>query len=382
MKNGMINVALIGHKFMGKAHSHAYRDVGMFFDLDAKPCMKVLCGVGDDLASTAEAYGWERSEPDWAKVVADPEVDLVDICTPDRQHREIALAAARNGKHVFCEKPLALDLAEAREMYQCAQANHVVHMVNFVYRGIPALQLARQLIDEGRIGRIYQFKGLYQQDFALSPDFPFVWRMDKAQAGFGILADKGSHVIDLARYLAGEITQVACATDIFIRSRPLPDGGGMREVSTADAAVFIATFAGGGLGVFELSNTCAGSKNALTLEISGSLGTIRFDLERLNELELYLAEDPEATRGFRKIMVTAPGHPFMGNWWPEGHVLGWEHGFIHQVREMLQAIAQGRPASPSFLDGMRCQAVVEALAAADRDRGWQSVGEAGPGFLD
>jgi len=372
VNDNVINIGLVGHRFMGKAHSHAYRDVGMFFR-GAVPRMRVLCGLGDDLATAAAAYGWERAEESWRKVVEDPEVDVVDICTPDRLHREVALAAARNGKHVFCEKPLALTLPEAREMHDCAREYGVVHMVNFVYRGVPAVQLARKLIAEGRIGKVYQFKGIYQQDFSLSEEFPFVWRMDRAEAGHGVLADKGAHVIDLARFLVGEFESVACKTQTFVKERRPPGGGEKRPITTNDAAVFVASFVGGAIGTFELSNMCAGSKNALVFEVDGSRGSIRFDLERLNELEVYLADDPEEVRGFRRILVTSPGHPYVSHWWPEGHVLGWEHGFVHMVHELLEAIAEHRPATPSFQDGERCQAVVEALAAADRERKWVSL---------
>lgn len=373
MEAKIINVALIGHRFMGKAHSHAYRDVAMFFP-EVAPRMYVLCGVGNDLARTAKSYGWENAEESWQKVLADPRVDVVDVCTPDRLHKEIVLEAVKNGKHVFCEKPLALTLKEAREMYERAQARGVVHMVNFVYRGLPAVQLARKLIAEGKIGRVLQFRGLYQQDFSLSEDFPFVWRMDRNEAGHGVLADKGAHVIDLARFLVGEIESVACRSQTFVKERRPPGGLAKRPVTTNDAAVFVASFVGGALGVFELSNMCAGSKNALTFEVNGSEGSIRFDLERLNELEVYLAQDPEELRGFRKIMVTSPAHPFVSHWWPEGHVLGWEHGFVHMVRELLDAVGHGRPAVPSFQDGLRCQEVVEALATADRTRTWATVG--------
>jgi len=367
-----LNVALIGHKFMGKAHSHAYRTAGMFFDLPLKLRMKVLCGLGPDVKETAAAYGWERVESSWERAVADPEVDLVDICTPDRHHRDIALAALQAKKHVFCEKPMALSAAQAREMLSGARAAGRNHMVNFVYRGVPALRLAKKLVAEGKLGRVYQFRGLYQQDFMLDPDFPFVWRMDREEAGHGVLADKGAHVIDLARYLVGDIEAVSCRSATFVAERRAAEGG-RRKVSTPDAAAFLAAFSGGALGVFELSSMCAGSKNALVLELNGSLGSLRFDLERLNELEVYLAKDEEETRGFRRIMVTAPSHPFMGHWWPEGHVLGWEHGFVHQVVEMVESIAQGRPASPSFQDGLRCQEVVDALAEADRTKAWVEV---------
>ena len=368
-----LNIALIGHKFMGKAHSHAYKDVSMFFELECKPVMKVLCGIGNDLESTALKYGWETCEESWEKVVADPEIDVIDICTPDNFHKDIAIAAARNGKHVICEKPLALTLAEAREMAECVEKYKVKNMVNFTYRGIPAVRLAKQLVDEGRIGRIYHFKGLYQQDFSLSEDFPFVWRMDRNAAGAGTMADKGAHIIDLARYLAGEIDEVSCKSGTFIKERVVPGTAIRKEVTTNDAAVFICTFKNGALGLFETSNMSAGRKNALFFEINGSKGSIKFDLESLNELEVYFEEDEEIVQGFRKIIVTQPSHQYIKHWWPSGHILGWEHSFVHQVYEFLKAVEEDYMPSPGFYDGMKCQEVVDAIARADIEKKWVKV---------
>lgn len=368
-----LNVALIGHKFMGKAHSHAYKDVSMFFDMKAKPVMKVLCGIGDDLESTAKKYGWESWNDYWREVVADPEIDIIDICTPDNSHKDIAIEAARNGKHVICEKPLALTLDEAIEMYECAEKYKVKNMVNFVYRSVPAVRLAKKLIEDGRIGRIYHFKGIYQQDFSLSEEFPFVWRMDKNAAGAGTIADKGSHIIDLARYLVGEFDEVSCKSETFIKERLEPGTGLKKAVTTNDAAVFISTFKNGALGLFETSNISAGRKNALLLEINGSKGSIKFDLERLNELGVYFDEDDGEVQGFRNIMVTQPSHKYMKQWWPAGHIIGWENIFVHQIYEFISAITEGYMPDPNFLDGVKCQKVVEAIVRADIEKKWVKV---------
>lgn len=368
-----LNIALIGHKFMGKAHSHAYKDVSMFFDLEMKPVRKVLCGIGEDLEATMKKYGWETCEESWEKVVTDPSIDVVDICTPDNFHKDIAIAAAINGKHVICEKPLALTLDEAREMYECTEKYKVKHFVNFTYRGVPAIRLAKKLIKEGRIGAIYHFKGLYQQDFSLSEDFPFVWRMDRNAAGAGTMADKGAHIIDLARFLVGEFAEVSCRSETFVKERTDPATGTRQTVTANDAAVFIGTFQNGALGLFETSNMSAGRKNALMLEINGSKGSIRFDLERMNELDVYFAEDEDEVQGFRNIMVTQPSHKYIKQWWPAGHIIGWEHTFVHQVYEFLNAIAEDRMPEPNFFDGMKCQEVVEAIARADKEKRWVKI---------
>lgn len=367
-----LNIGLIGHKFMGRAHSHAYRDVGMFFDLKQQPLMRTLCGVEDDLPEACARYGFQNWEHDWRKVVDDPEIDIIDICTPDSSHAEIALAAAQRGKHIFCEKPLALTVAEAQAMADAAERNRVVAMVNFVYRAVPAVQLAKSLVAQGAIGSVYHFNALYQQDFCLPADFPFVWRMDRTVAGAGVLADKGAHVLDLARFLCGELSEVACTGKPFITTRNDLNGKA-HEVTTDDAAVFIGRFENGALGLFEVSNASAGHKNALTFELGGSKGAIRFDLERLNELQVCFADDPANLQGFRTVSVTEKEHPFIAAWWPSGHTLGWEHAFIHQVYRFLNAVSCGGPIEGDFQDGLRCQKLIEAIWTADRERAWVKV---------
>ena len=369
-----LNVGLIGHKFMGKAHSHALRDVAMFFDLEAVPVMKTVCGVEDDLEEAARRYGWQAFTHSWEEVVNDPAIDIIDIATPGNTHWQIALAAAHQGKHILCEKPLALTPGEAREMYDAAEKAHVKHVVNFNYRRLPAVALAKKLIEEGQLGTIYHSRGTYQQDWPLDPNFPFIWRMDRTVAGAGSMADKGSHIVDLARHLVGEFEEVACASSIFVKERPLPDQShSKRDVTTDDAAVFIGRFQNGALGAFETSRMGAGHKNALTFEVNGSKGSVMFDLERLNELKLYTTSDPTDANGFRTIMVTEPFHQYVKSWWPPGHVLGWEHTFVHQYYEFLQAIACDSAPSPSFHDGVKNQEVLAAIEKAAAENGWVKV---------
>lgn len=367
-----INVGLIGHKFMGRAHSHALYDLNFFFDTDAKPVMKTICGIGDDLPAVAEKYGWQSYESDWKKVVEDPDIQAIDIATPENTHREIALAAAANGKHVFCEKPMAISYAETVQMYQAVHAAGVKHMVDFNYRTLPAIRLAKQLITEGKIGKIYSFKAQYMQDWGLSPETPFLWRMDAKAAGRGP-TEAGSHIVDLARYLTGEIEQVAATYNIAIKERKEAGTGTKKEVTSEDNTVFIARFAEGAIGMFETSRVSAGRKNALLMEINGSKGSIRFNLERLDELELYLEDDPAYIQGFRTIIATQPEHMYIKNWWPTGHIIGWEHTFVHQYYEFIQAIAQDRLPSPNFHDGMKCQQVIEAVWLAGEEKRWVKV---------
>lgn len=367
-----LRFGLIGHRFMGKAHSQALHDVGFFFPGEYEPVRAVLCGLEEDLPETAARYGWERHTHDWREVVKNPAVDVVVVATPGNTHCEIAVAAAEAGKHVICEKPLAINADEAERMWRAAERAGVRHMVNFNYRRLPAVQLARDLVAGGRLGQIYYFRGTYWQDWALDPQLPFLWRMDKAVAGAGCMADNGSHVVDLALWLVGDIVEVAATAEIYIRERSLPSGE-RRAVTTDDAAAFLARFANGALGLFGTCRLSAGHKNALGFEINGSRGSLIFDLERLNELQLYFVDEDRATRGFRTVMVTEPVHRYVDHWWPPGHVLGWEHAFIHQYHEFLSALAAKRSASPDFYDGLRVQRVLDAVEAASAGRCWVKV---------
>jgi predicted dehydrogenase len=382
-----VNVGLVGYKFMGKAHSHAYKDLSMFFDTEAIPVMKVLCGRDEAwLKEAAQQFGWQHWETSWEKLVQRDDVDLIDITAPSNFHKEIAIAAAKEGKDVFCEKPLALTLEDAREMLKAVRENGVRHMIGFNYRFAPAVQLAKKLIDEGKLGKIFHFRGCYLQDWIIDPDFPLVWRLDKKVAGSGSHGDLGAHVIDLARFLVGEFYEVIGMSETFVKERPLVERmtglSGTAEadapkgkVEVDDATLFLAKFENGALGSFEATRFAAGHKNDMYFEINGEKGSIRFEFERMNELQYYNAADPEEVQGFRVIQASAPVHPYMEAWWPTGHVIGYEHTFIHEVYEYMQAIAQDKNPSPDFEDGVKCSQVLTAVDKSIEDRRWYKIDE-------
>lgn len=368
-----LNIAIIGQNFMGKAHSHAWANAGKFFDLAAEPILKVACARDEhSLRDFADTWGWEEVATDWREVVERDDIDVVDISVPTKLHREIAVAAAEAGKHLFCEKPVALDLAGAREMLQAAEDAGVVHYLNHNYRRVPAIQLAKQLIDEGRIGRIYHWRGAYLQDWIADPSFPLTWHLQKDQAGSGPHHDLNSHSVDLARFLVGEITNVAAMTQTFVAERPLPGEGAatfsagsgesseMGEVTVEDAAFMVAEFESGALGSFDVSRFARGRRNSNCFEIYGSKGSLSFNLERMNELEVYAVDDPDHMQGFRTVMATEPGHPYMHGWWPPGHIIGYEHSFHHAVVDFVAAVAEGGVVRPNLEDGVRGMAVLEA----------------------
>jgi predicted dehydrogenase len=377
-----INVALVGYAFMGRAHSNAYRQVAPFFSPRLTPRMKVICGrTPRKLQAAASQLGWEDTATDWRAVVARSDIDLVDISTPGDSHAEIAIAAAKAGKAVFCEKPLANSVTEAEAMLAAVRSAGVVHMLCHNYRRAPAVMLAKHLIEDGQLGEIRHFRGVYLQDWINDPAFPLVWRLDRRLAGSGALGDIGAHVIDLARFLVGEIAEVAGDLRTFIRERPLPAGSrpGLQarqtrgRVTVDDAAVAIARFANGAMGTIEATRLAPGRKNHNRFEINGSLGSVAFDLERMNELELYLESDRRGIRGFRTILVTESSHPFVKAWWPPGHIIGYEHTFTHTVFDLLEAIADERVPEPNFADGVRNQQVMDAIEKAAKARKWISI---------
>ncbi|MFV1966611.1 MAG: Gfo/Idh/MocA family protein [Pirellulaceae bacterium] len=374
-----INVALIGCKFMGKAHSNAWKNVAHFFDLNVRPVLKVVCGTNDRvLAEFAAKWGWEETETDWSKVVQRDDIHVVDVATPPGLHRDIAVAAAESGKHLFCEKPIALNATEAREMLEAAETHGVVHYLNHEYRRCPAVALARQLIDEGRIGRIFHWRGAYLQSWLVDPNFPLTWHLRKETAGSGAQAGINSHSVDLARYLVGEIRSVAAMKTTFVPERPVPSAaagtfqaadssaGEKGKVTVEDAISMIVQFENGALGSFEASTFAPGRKNYNCFEIYGEKGSLLFDLERMNELKFFSTEDPEHAQGFRTILATEPCHKYVANWWPPGHIIGFEHEFHHGVFDFLNAIEQGTAVTPNFYDGLRGMQVLEAgLLAAE-----------------
>lgn len=369
-----LNVAILGTKFMGKAHSNAWLNSPHFFEMGIKPVLKMACGQNEeDLKVFAERWGWEQTETDWRKVIENDEIDIIDISVPTYLHHEIAVAAAKAGKHIFCEKPFALTVAEAREMYQEAEKAGIVHYLNHNYRRAPAVRLAKKLIDDGFIGRIFHWRGAYLQDWIVDPEFPLTWHLQKDKAGAGPHYDLNSHSVDLARYLVGEITSISALTPTFITERPLPGAGAatfsagsgeaseMGQVTVDDASFMLAEFENGAIGSFEASRFAPGRKNFNTFEIYGSKGSIVFNLERMNELQLFQRDDPAFAQGFRTILATEGGqHDYIANWWPPGHMIGYEHEFHHGVVDFMKAIENGTGIEPNFYDGLR---EIEILSA-------------------
>ena len=368
-----LNVAIIGYKFMGKAHSNAWKNAPRFFDMNIQPILKVACGRNEDpLREFAENWGWEEIETDWRKVIERDDIDIVDISAPPGLHHDIAIAAAQAGKHIFCEKPIALTSAEAKAMYEAVSAAGVTHYLNHNYRRCPAVVLAKQLINDGKIGRIFHWRGAYLQSWIVDPNFPLTWHLRKETAGSGPQGDLNSHSLDLARYLIGEVRSVMAMTANFVTERPLPDevmagtfragtvGEEMGEVTVEDAAFMVVEFENGTLGSFEATRFAPGRKNYNCFEIYGSQGSLIFNLERMNELQYFSQDDPVSAQGFRTIVVTEPEHPYIANWWPPGHIIGYEHEFHHAVVDFLAAIDTGEPIAPNFYDGMKAMEVLEA----------------------
>ncbi|MGA9102604.1 Gfo/Idh/MocA family protein [Aeromicrobium sp.] len=378
-----LGIGLVGYAFMGAAHSQAWRTAPAFFDLPLTPRLRAICGR-DEAAATAVAkrFGWESVETDWRALLTRDDIDVVDVCTPGNTHAEIAVAALEAGKHVMCEKPLANTVAEAEAMSAAATeaAKHGVRaMVGFTYRRAPAVSFARQLVASGRIGQIRHVRGQYLQDWLTDENAPMSWRLDKSLAGSGALGDIGAHVIDMAQFVTGSsITSVNGLMETFVTTRPLAGEsatlGGTSSadaergpVTVDDAAAFTARFADGAIGVFEATRFATGRKNALRLEVNGTLGSIAFDFEDMNVLELFDATEDPAVAGFRRILVTEATHPYIAAWWPPGHGLGYEHGFTHQVVDLVTDIAKGADPTPSFADGLAVQRVLEAVEASAAD---------------
>lgn len=390
----VLGVGLIGYAFMGAAHSQAWRTAGRFFELPMSVHMNVLCGRNRAAVQAAAArLGWADHQTDWKDVLKRDDVALVDVCTPGSSHAEIAIAALEAGKHVLCEKPLANTVAEARAMAAAAAAaaaRGIRSSVGFNYRRVPAVMFARQLVAAGRLGAIRHVRAQYLQDWIVDPQFPLVWRLRGEEAGSGALGDIGAHIIDLTQFITGQrITGVCGLTETFVKRRPLPDAssglsasgaaagpGGVPtgEVTVDDAALFLARLDGGGLASYEATRFATGRKNGLRVEVNGERGSLFFDLERLNELEFYDATDPAEIQGFRRILVTEPGHPYLAAWWPPGHLLGYEHTFTHEIKDLVEAIAAGTDPTPSFADGLQVQQVLDAVARSAADRGcWTPV---------
>ena len=370
-----VNVALIGYAFMGKAHSNAWRQVTPFFSPRITPHLKVICGrTPGKVKAAARAYGWEESATAWEEVVGRDDIDIVDIVTPGDSHAEIAIAAARAGKVVLCEKPLANSVRDAERMLSAVDKAGVLHMICHNYRRAPAVMLAKQLIDEGQLGQIRHYRGTYLQDWPADPTFPLVWRLDRNTAGSGALGDIAAHSIDLARFLVGEIKEVAGDLKTFVKTRPLPGNPRKKgRVTVDDASTALVRFTNGAMGTIEGTRMALGRKNYNRFEINGSRGSVAFDQERMDELEVYLESDPQNVRGFRRILVTETTHPYMRAWWPPGHIIGYEHTFTHTVFDLLEGMADRRQPKPSFVDGVRNQRVLAAIEKAAGSRRWVTL---------
>ncbi|WP_418276343.1 Gfo/Idh/MocA family protein [Isoptericola jiangsuensis] len=383
-----LGVGMVGYSFMGAAHSQAWRTAPHFFDLPLRPEMTAVVGRDHERVTAAAArLGWDSAETDWRRLLERDDVDLVDVCTPGDTHAEIAVAALDAGKHVLCEKPLANSVAEAEQMVEAAEraaARGVRAMVGFTYRRVPAIQLARKLVADGRIGQVRHVRAQYLQDWLSDPTAPLTWRMDKDKAGSGALGDIGAHIVDLTQFITGEqIVAVTGMLETFVTERPVATAssglsatGGEETgpVTVDDAASFLARMSGGGLGVFEATRFAQGRKNAIRIEINGSQGSLAFDFEDMNVLHHYDAEEPGETAGFRRIVVTeADHHAYVAAWWPPGHGLGYEHAFTHQVVDLVGAIAAGHDPAPSFRDGLRVQRVLDAVERSAAQGTWLDV---------
>jgi predicted dehydrogenase len=374
MAKTKLNVAMIGYDFMGRTHSNAWRQVARFFaDVPYEPVLKVIVGRTESKVKEAQArLGFEESATKWQDVLARKDIDIVDVCTPGDSHAPIVVAAAEAKKAILCEKPLANDLAEAERMFAAAKRAGVVNMVCHNYRRVPAIALAKKLIDDGKLGDIHHYRGVYLQDWIVDPNFPRVWRLEKARAGSGSLGDILSHTMDLSRHLVGEPVEVSALLKTFIGERPLPDGSGKRgKVDVDDSAQALVKFASGAVGYYEGSRFAPGRKNYNRLEINGSKGSLVWNLERMNELEVYVESGPLS--GFSTIDVTDAKHPYIAAWWPPGHIIGYEHSFTHTVYDFLKAIAEGKSPRPDFEDGLKNQRVLDAIERSATSGQWVKI---------
>lgn len=379
MPNKEIRIALIGHQFMGIAHSNAFRNASMWTGLPCKIVMKCLCAQDspENLKEFAARYGWEEVETDWRKVVARGDIDMISIATPNYLHRDIAIEAARNGKHVLCEKPLANNLEEAREMLDAVEKAGVRHCCGYSYRFTPSLALAREFVREGRIGRIYHVFVRYAQDWITDPDFGMVWRFDKKIAGSGPLGDLSAHSVDATHFVTGlDFKEVTGNLQTLIRERPLdinkPDGP-KGTVTVDDVAQFLVNFEGGATGCFESTRLATGRKNYNTIEINGEKGSVFWNFEEQNSLMFYDNTHSPQEAGFRKINVTHDVHPYNGGWWPQGHGIGYADSFVIEIAEFIRSIIEGKSFSPDFKDGVKCQQVLEAIEKSSVKRSWVEV---------
>ena len=374
-----LNVGLIGCGFMGRTHSNAYRKVYSFFKPPYKPVLKAICDVNADKAQAfADAWGYESIETDWKKLIARSDIDLIDICTPNNTHREIALAAAAAGKMIICEKPLAMNTQEGQEMVAAVDKAGVPNLVSFNYRRVPAVTLAKQLIDQGRLGRIFHYRSVFLQDWTISSDLPqggdALWRLDAKVAGSGVTGDLLAHCIDTAIWLNGPIRQVTAMTETFIKQRKHNISGKVEEVGIDDACAFLARFENGSLATFESTRYARGHKALYTFEINGEKASISWDLHDLHRLGYFDHGDDSVVRGWRSVHITDSDMPYMDKWWVPGLQIGYEHSFVHQVADFLEGIDKKQPAGPTFRDALETQKVCDAVLLSAASGTWETVG--------
>jgi len=378
---------MVGYRFMGRAHSNAWRQAPKFFPLKAHVELHTICGRDSAAVQAARSQlGWQNSSTDWRELIDNPLIDIIDINTSNDSHCEIAVAAAQNGKHVLCEKPLALSVKQAQTMLSAAQKSKIVHMICHNYRRIPAIALAKKMITEGALGQIYHYHARYAQDWLVDPEFSLNWRLDKKTSGSGALGDINAHIVDLARYLVGEFTKVNGVMHTFIAERPMESNTKtsalmpkvqrkMGKVTVDDTAIFIGTFENGALANLEATRMALGRKNHIRIEINGSKGSLSFDFEDMNRLKFFDGTNAPDRQGFRDILVTQQNgvHPYVGQWWPPGHILGYEHTFVHTAADFVNACIDRKPVQPTFEDGLKNQMVLAAVEESVKSGKWVKV---------
>lgn len=373
-----LNIGLIGYGFMGRAHSNAYRKVNNFFELEHRPVLKAVCArSADKVKAFAEQWGFESTETDWRRLIDRKDIDVIDVCTPNNTHAEIVLAAAAAGKMILCEKPLSMNAAEGRKMIEAVEKARVPNMVWYNYRRVPAVTLAKQLIDAGRLGRIFHYRAKFLQDWTINPELPqggaALWRLDVAAAGSGVTGDLLAHCIDTALWLNGRIGTVNAMTETFVKERKHNLTGKVEKVGIDDACAFLARFQNGSLATFESTRYARGHKALYTFEINGEHASIFWDLHDLHRLQYFDHRDEGIVRGWRSVHVSDGDHPYMGNWWVPGLQIGYEHTFVHQVADFIKGVETGKPAQPDFRDAQQTQLVVDAVLQSARDQKWVNV---------
>ncbi|OYP29411.1 Gfo/Idh/MocA family protein [Rhodopirellula sp. MGV] len=373
-----LNIGMVGYGFMGRTHSNGYCQANHFFDLEYKPVLKAVCARNKDKAQAfADQWGYESVETDWRELLKRDDIDAIDICTPNNLHAEIAIAAAEAGKMVLCEKPISMDTAEGERMCEAVEKAGVKNTVWYNYRRVPAVSLAKQLIDEGRLGKIYHYRANFLQDWTISEDVPqggaATWRLDAEAAGSGVTGDLLAHCIDTALWLNGSITDVSAVTETFVKERLHAETGEKKEVKIDDACAFHCHFENGSLGLFESTRYARGHKALYTLEINGQNASIRWDLHDLHRLEYFDHSDDSIVRGWRSVHISDGDQPYMNHWWVPGLNIGYEHTFIHQVADFLKSLETGEPCEPTFRSALETQKVCDAVLASASERAWKNV---------